>query len=192
MGPCRTLTVGSVIVWDKRKEKGRRGTLGMLKRGGHRLWNRGERTGACNREAAYIYSHQGLHCLHWLTLGDMTREDISHRTLLSSTHQSNNTLTNIIDIPARTAQEGGRASKGHFTVGGGLHLHVAALCVLTSQPWRVSNGGVWIFTIQGAGAVAAHGSLDVICSTRETRTYSASTKMIRLSLTYRTGINARL
>ena len=104
-------------------------------------------------------------------LGGLTREDISHRTLLSSTHQSNNTLTNIIDIPARTAQEGGSASKGHFTVGGGLHLHVATLCVLPSQPWRVSNGGVWIFAIQGAGAFAAHGTLDVICGTRETRTY---------------------
>ena len=103
----------------------------------------------------------------------MTREAISCRTLLSSTHQSNNALTNIIDIPARTAQEGGSASKGHFPVGGGLHLHVAALCVLAGQPWRVSNGGVWILTIQGAGAVAAHGALDVICSSRETRTHSA-------------------
>lgn len=71
---------------------------------------------------------------------------------------------NIIDIPARTAQEGGSASKGHFTVGGGFHLHIAALCVLASQPWWVSNGGVWILTIQGAGAVAAHGTLDVIFS----------------------------
>lgn len=71
---------------------------------------------------------------------------------------------NIIDIPARTAQEGGSASKGHFTVGGGLHLHIAVLCVLASQPWWVSNGGVWILTIQGAGAVAAHGALNVIFS----------------------------
>lgn len=124
--------------------------------------------------------------------GGLTRDDISHGTPLSPTHQSNNTLTNIIDIPARTAQEGGRASKGHLAVGGGLHLHIAALCVLTSQPWRVPNGGVWIFTVQGAGAVAAHGSLDVICGTHETRTYSASTKMIRLSLTYWISINARL
>lgn len=77
-----------------------------------------ERTGACNKEATYISSHQGLQSLHRLTEGDMTGEAISCRTLLSSTHQSNNALTNIIDIPARTAQEGGSASKGHFTVGG--------------------------------------------------------------------------
>lgn len=148
--------------------------------------------GACNREAAHISSHQGLQSLHRLTPGDMSREAISCRTLLSSTHQSNNALTNIIDIPACTAQEGGSASKGHFTVGGGLHLHIAALCVLASQPWRVSNGGIWILTIQGAGAVAAHGALDVICSSHETRTCSASTKMISLSLTYRMGINGRV
>lgn len=71
---------------------------------------------------------------------------------------------NIIDIPACTAQEGGSASKGHFTVGRGFHLHIAALCVLTSQPWWVSNGSVRILTIEGAGAVAAHGAFDVIFS----------------------------
>lgn len=54
--------------------------------------------------------------------------------------------------------------------------------MFASQPWRVSNGSIWILAIQGAGAVAAHGALDVICSSRETRTYSTSTKMIRLSL----------
>lgn len=115
--------------------------------------------------------------------GATTREDISHRALLSSAHQSNNTLTNIIDIPAGAAQEGGCASKGHLAVGGGLHLHVAALCVLACQPWRVSNGSVWIFTVQGAGAVATHGALDVICSACETRAYSASPKMRRVSPT---------
>lgn len=109
--------------------------------------------------------------------GNMTRKAISCRNLLSSTQESSNTLTNIIDIPASTAQEGGRASKGHFTVGGGLHLHIAALCVLASQPWWVSNGGIWILTIQGTGAVAAHGAFDVICISDETRTYSVSGKI---------------
>lgn len=84
-------------------------------------------------------------------------------TLLSSTHKRNNTLTDVIDIPAHRAQEGGGASKGHFTVGWGFHVNIAALCVLTSQPWWVSNGGVWIITIQGAGAVTAHRALDIIC-----------------------------
>lgn len=152
----------------------------------------GERRGACNREAAHTSPYHGLQSLYRLTAGDMTSEAISCRTLLSSTHQSNNALTNIIDIPACTAQEGGSASKGHFTVGGGLHLHITALCMLASQPWWVSNGGIWILTIEGAGAVAAHGALDVICSGCETRTYSVSTKMKRLSLTYSGGINARL
>lgn len=123
----------------------------------------------------------------------MTREAISCRTLLGSTHHSNNTLTNIIDIPACTAQEGGSASKGHFAVGGGLHLHVAALCMLASNPWWVSNGGIWILTIQGAGAVAAHGALDIICSSHETKTYSVSAKMKRLSfLIMAVVFNARL
>lgn len=40
----------------------------------------------------------------------------------------------FIDIPGHTAQEGGSASKGHFSVGGGLHLHIAALSVLAGQP----------------------------------------------------------
>lgn len=101
---------------------------------------------------------------------------------LHSQH-SNNTLTNIIDIPACTAQEGGSASKGHFTVGGGFHLHVAALCVLTSQPWWVSNGSIRILTIEGAGAVAAHRAFDVICSCCKTGTYWASTQMKCLLLT---------
>jgi len=108
----------------------------------------------------------------------MTRQAINCRALLSSTHQRKDTLTNIIDIPAHSAQEGGGASKGHFTVGGGFHLHIAALCVLASQPWWVSNSGVWIITIQRAGAVAAHGALDVIWSNHKTKTYSVSTKMI--------------
>lgn len=123
--------------------------------------------------------------LYKLTLRDTSRGDKGHRTLLGSTHQSNNTLTNIINIPACTAQECGSASKGHFPVGGGLHLHIATLCVLTSQSWWVSNGGVWILTVQGAGAVAAHGALDVICSTRETRTHSASATMIQFLLNVR-------
>lgn len=163
-----------------------------MKSGRHRMRHKGERRDACNWEAAHISSYQGSQSLYRLTAGHMTRGAISCRTLLSSTHQSNNTLTNIIDIPARTAQEGGSASKGHLTVGGGLHLHIAALCGLASQPWWVSNGGVRILTIQGAGAVAAHGALGVICSSRETRTYSATTKMNGLSLSYCSGINPGL
>lgn len=135
---------------------------------------------AAERQLSLIKAYTASIGSHW---GATTREDISHRALLSSAHQSNNTLTNIIDIPAGAAQEGGRASKGHLAVGGGLHLHVAALCVLARQPRRVSNGSVWIFTVQGAGAVAAHGVLDVICSACETRAHSASPKMRRVSPT---------
>lgn len=143
-------------------------------------------------EAAHISPDKGLQSLHRPSAGSMTSKATSCRTPLSSTQQSNNALTNIIDIPVRTAQEGGSASKGHFPVGGGLHLHIAALCVLASQAWWVSNGGVWILTIQGAGAVAAHGALDVICSSHETRTYSPSIKIKELSRTYCRGIKAQL
>lgn len=98
-------------------------------------------------------------------------------------------LTNFIDVPAHSAQEGGCTSKGHFTVGRGFHLHVAVLCVLASQLGWVSNGGIWIITIQGAGAVAAQGAFDVICRNCKTKTYAISTKMKRLSQTCNGGIN---
>lgn len=101
---------------------------------------------------------------------------ISCRALLSSTHHSNKALTDIIDVPAHSAQEGGGAAKGHFSVGGGFHVHVTALCVLARQPWWVSNGGVRVITVQGAGAVATHGTLDVICESHKTRTNSLTHK----------------
>lgn len=89
-----------------------------------------------------------------------------------STHQSNKALTNFIDVPAHSAQEGGGAAKGHFSVGGGFHVHVTALGVLAGQPWWVPNGGVRIIAVQGAGTVATHGTLDVICKSHKTRTNS--------------------
>lgn len=113
------------------------------------------------------------------TPGHLSSWDKRHRTLLSSTHQSDNTLTNVIDIPASAAQEGGGAAEGHFAVGGRLHLHVAVLGVLTGQRRWVSDGGVRVFAVQWAGAVAAHGAFDVICRSGGTRTRSAWTQMIR-------------
>lgn len=62
---------------------------------------------------------------------------------------------NFIDIPGGAAKEGGGASEGHLAVRGGLHLHVAALCVFAGEPWRVSNGRVRVLAIQRAGAVGA-------------------------------------
>lgn len=114
------------------------------------------------------------------TRGHMSSGDKRHRTLLSSTHQSDDTLTNVIDVPASAAQEGGGAAKGHFAVGGGFHLHVAVLGVLAGQSWWVSDGGIWVFTVQRAGAVAAHGAFDVICRSRKTKTQSAQTQTIKI------------
>lgn len=111
------------------------------------------------------------------TLVHTSSWDKRHRTRLSSTHQSNNTLTNVIDIPASAAQEGGGAAEGHFAVGGRFHLHVAVLGVLAGQRRWVSDGGVRVFAVQWAGAVAAHGAFDVVCRSRGTRTRSARTQM---------------
>lgn len=116
----------------------------------------------------------------------MSSGDKRHRTLLSSTHQSDDTLTNVIDVPASAAQEGGGAAKGHFAVGGGFHLHVAVLGVLAGQSWWVSDGGIWVFAVQRAGAVATYGAFDVICRSRKTKTQSAQTPTIRFLLDART------
>lgn len=112
------------------------------------------------------------------TRGHMSSGDKRHRTLLSSTHQSDDTLTDVIDVPASAAQEGGGAAEGHFAVGGGFHLHVAVLGVLAGQRRWVSDGGIRVFAVQRAGAVAAHGAFDVICRSRKTNTQSAGTQAI--------------
>lgn len=156
------------------------------------LGKKRDQRGTCNRDHIYFLLSRRTNSVQDHSMGHDQRGHKLQDPAELHTQHSNNALTNIIDIPACTAQEGGSASKGHFTVGGGFHLHIAALCVLASQPWWVSNGSIRILTIEGAGAVAAHGALDVICSCRKTRTYLVSTEMKCLPLTFNNGVHTEL
>lgn len=103
----------------------------------------------------------------WTTLteGSGEENDITVGVVTPSTqsqHGCRLERTHVVDVLAGRGAGGGHdggAVRHVIVMSGRLHLHVAALGVF-AHSGGVVDGGVWVFTVEGAGA--GQGALGVI------------------------------